>query len=270
MVISYSDIARCYRLFGLLRCTLTGVIGVVMIDGFQRCFVLNRRPYSESSLILDVFSEEYGRLTLMAKGARGKRSQLKGALQPFTPLLLKWSGNSTMKTLRQAESISLGLPLSGISLYSAMYVNELVGRVLASDVPSPALFHDYLFALTELAQSDNPEPALRRFELALLSSLGYGVDFLHCAGTGEPITPTMTYRYREQKGFIASVRRDNLTFYGDELIAISERRFTTKNQLQAAKRFTRIALKPYLGGKPLKSRELFRPTTLSRARSIET
>lgn len=226
-------------------------------EGLQRCFVLHRRPYSESSLILDVFSEEFGRVTLMSKGARSKRSNLKGALQPFTPLLLKWSGNGSMKTLRQAEPISLGLPLFGINLYSAMYVNELIGRVLMAEVPMPALFHDYLHALTELAQCDNPEPALRRFELAMLSALGYGVDFLHCAGSGEPIDPTMTYRYREQKGFIASVRHDHLTFVGDELIAISERRFTTKEQLKAAKRFTRIALKPYLGGKPLKSRELF-------------
>ncbi|CAH7155109.1 DNA repair protein RecO [Vibrio chagasii] len=240
-----------------------------MSEGLQRCFVLHRRPYSESSLILDIFSEEFGRVTLMSKGARSKRSNLKGALQPFTPLLLKWSGNSSMKTLRQAEPISLGLPLSGINLYSAMYVNELIGRVLMAEVPMPALFHDYLHALTELAHNENPEPALRRFELALLSAMGYGVDFLHCAGTGEAIDPTMTYRYREQKGFIASVRRDNLTFMGDELIAISERRFITKEQLKAAKRFTRIALKPYLGGKPLKSRELFLPRAgLSRARSI--
>lgn len=229
------------------------------MDGLQRCFVLHRRPYSESSLILDVFSEEYGRVSILSKGARSKRSNLKGALQPFTPLLIKWSGRGSMKTLRQAESISLRLPLSGISLFSAMYVNELIARVLASEVPFPSLFHDYLQALTELAQNSNPEPALRRFELALLSAMGYGVDFLHCAGTGEPIDPKMTYRYREQKGFIASVRNDNLTFLGEELIAISERRFATKTQLQAAKRFTRIALKPYLGGKPLKSRELFIP-----------
>lgn len=238
-------------------------------EGLQRCFVLHRRPYSESSLILDVFSEEYGRVSIMSKGARSKRSNLKGALQPFTPLLLKWSGNGSMKTLRQAEPISLGLPLTGIYLYSAMYVNELLGRVLMAEVPMPGLFHDYLHALTELAQADNPEPALRRFELALLAALGYGVDFLHCAGSGETIDPSMTYRYRDQKGFIASVRLDNLSFKGDELIAISERRFITKQQLQAAKRFTRIALKPYLGGKPLKSRELF-ISRIPRARSIRT
>ena len=235
-----------------------------MEDGLQRCFVLHRRPYSETSLILDVFSEEYGRLSIMSKGARSKRSNLKGALQPFTPLLMTWSGRGSMRTLRHAETISLALPLSGIMLYSGLYLNELLGRVIENETPYPALFLDYLSALSELAQTENPEPALRRFELALLSSMGYGVDFLHCSGTGEPVDPDMTYRFREQKGFLASIRMDNLTFYGNELIAISERRFETKEQLKAAKRFTRIALKPYLGGKPLKSRELFVP----RARRI--
>ncbi|CAM2939037.1 DNA repair protein RecO [Vibrio rarus] len=234
-----------------------------LIDGFQRCFILHRRPYTESSLILDVFSEEFGRLTILSKGGRSKRSPLKGALQSFTPLLLKWSGGGSMKTLRQAEPISLGLPLTGVNLYSAMYVNEILARVIGHEIPYPELFIDYLHALTELAQADNPEPALRRFELALLNALGYGVDFLHCTGTGKPVEPEMTYRYREQQGFIASVRKDNLTFKGEELIALSERRFSSKLQLSAAKRFTRIALKPYLGGKPLKSRELFMPRTRS-------
>lgn len=235
-------------------------------DSAQRCFILHRRSYTESSLLLDVFSEDEGRITLMAKGARRPRSALKGILQPFTPLLLTWGGKGEMPVLRQAEAISLGIPLHGINLYSAMYMNELIGRVIQPRSAAPELFHDYLNALTELAQASNPEPALRRFELALLNALGYGVDFLHCAGTGEPIDPSMTYRYREQKGFIASVRQDNLSFVGNELIAISERRFTSKEELQAAKRFTRIALKPYIGGKPLKSRELFIP----RARSLHS
>jgi DNA repair protein RecO (recombination protein O) len=234
----------------------------------QRCFILHRRPYRETSLIIDIFSEEYGRLTLLSKGARSPRSSLKGALQPFIPLMVKWSGKGSMRTLRQAETISLGLPLTGIHLYSALYVNELLTRLIPIEVPLPGLFFDYLQVLTELVQNPNPEPALRRFELALLACMGYGVDFLHCAGTGESVVPEMTYRYREQKGFIASVRHDYLTFTGEELIAISERRFVTPAQLQAAKRFTRVALKPYLGSKPLKSRELFMSQVgISRIRS---
>ncbi len=103
-----------------------------------------------------------------------------------------------MKTLRQAEPISLGLPLFGINLYSAMYVSRLVGRVLMAEVPMPALFHDYLHALTELAQCENQNPHYA--VLSWLYSLQWGMasTFALCRH-GEPVDPEMTYRYREQK-----------------------------------------------------------------------
>lgn len=228
------------------------------MEGLQRCFVLHSRPYSETSLILDVFSENHGRVSLMAKGARGKRSPLKGALQPFTPLLMKWSGRGEMHTLRHAEAMGLAIPLSGNALFSGFYLNEILSRVVEPETAYHQLFYDYVTALTELAQHRNPEPALRRFELALLDSLGYGVDFLHCAGSGEPVDETMTYIFREQQGFVASLMKSNaLTFTGSDLKALATRQFLTAEQLKAAKRFTRLALKPYLGPKPLKSRELF-------------
>ena len=223
------------------------------MDGWQRAFVLHSRPWSETSLMLDVFTEESGRVRLVAKGARSKRSNLKGALQPFTPLLVRFGGRGEVKTLRSAEAVSLALPLSGL------YVNELISRVLEHETRFSELFFDYLHCIQALAgASGSPEPALRRFELALLGHLGYGVDFLHCAGSGEPVDDTMTYRYREEKGFIASLVIDNNTFTGHHLKALASREFPDVDTLRAAKRFTRIALKPYLGGKPLKSRELFR------------
>ncbi|MFD2178693.1 DNA repair protein RecO [Veronia pacifica] len=228
------------------------------MEGLQRCFVLHTRPYSETSLILDVFSENHGRVSLMAKGARGKRSPLKGALQPFTPLLMKWSGKGEMHTLRHAEAIGLALPLTGNALYSGFYLNEMLSRVIERETSYHQVFFDYITALSELAQMDNPEPALRRFELSLLESMGYGIDFLHCAGSGEPVEDTMTYLFREQMGFVASLMKtSNKTFLGNELRAMAQRKFVTSDQLRAAKRFTRLALKPYLGSKPLKSRELF-------------
>lgn len=229
------------------------------MEGWQRAFVLHSRPWSETSLLLDVFSEESGRVRLVAKGARSRRSNLKGTLQPFTPLLIRFGGRGEVKTLRSAEAVSLALPLSGIALYSGLYVNELLCRVLEQETRFSELFFDYLHCIQSLAGANaSPEPALRRFELALLGHLGYGVDYLHCAGSGEPVSPEMTYRYREEKGFIASLVVDNLSFTGHELEALASREFPDTATLRAAKRFTRIALKPYLGGKPLKSRELFR------------
>lgn len=231
-----------------------------MMEGWQRAFVLHSRPWSETSLMLDVFTEESGRVRLVAKGARSKRSTLKGALQPFTPLLLRFGGRGEIKTLRSAEAVSLALPLSGITLYSGLYINELLSRVLEYETRCfSELFFDYLHCIQSLAgATGTPEPALRRFELALLGHLGYGVNFTHCAGSGEPVDDTMTYRYREEKGFIASVVIDNKTFTGRQLKALHAREFPDADTLRAAKRFTRMALKPYLGGKPLKSRELFR------------
>ncbi|MDK1705668.1 DNA repair protein RecO [Serratia rubidaea] len=229
------------------------------MDGWERAFVLHGRPYSETSLMLDLFTEGHGRVRLLAKGARSRRSNLKGCLQPFTPLLVRWGGRGEVKTLRNAEAVSLGLPLSGMMLYSGLYVNELLSRVLEQEANYSVLFFDYLQCLQTLAASDgSPEHALRQFELALLHHLGYGVDFLHCAGSGEAVDDGMTYRYREEKGFIASLVVDHYSFTGRELRALAERQFPDADTLRAAKRFTRIALKPYLGGKPLKSRELFR------------
>ena len=229
-----------------------------MIENWQRGFVLHRRAYSETSLLVDVFTEDTGRLSLLAKGARARRSAWKSVLQPFTPLLLRWSGKSGLKILTKAEPAAITLPLQQTALYSGFYVNELICRVLEQETAQPQLFQDYLRCLTELAGTPLAvEPVLRRFEFQLLQSLGYGVDFLHCAGSGQPIDENMTYRYREEQGFMASLIKDNLTFYGRDLLAFEQRRFDDSTVLQAAKRFTRFALKPYLGSKPLKSRELF-------------
>ena len=229
-----------------------------MIENWQRGFVLHRRAYSETSLLVDVFTEDTGRLSLLAKGARARRSAWKSVLQPFTPLLLRWSGKSGLKILTTAEPAAITLPLQQTALYSGFYVNELICRVLEQETAQPQLFQDYLRCLTELAGTPLAvEPVLRRFEFQLLQSLGYGVDFLHCAGSGQPIDENMTYRYREEQGFMASLIKDNLTFYGRDLLAFEQRRFDDSTVLQAAKRFTRLALKPYLGSKPLKSRELF-------------
>jgi DNA repair protein RecO (recombination protein O) len=235
------------------------------MEGWQRAFVLHGRPYSETSLMLDLFTEGQGRVRILAKGARGRRSNLKGCLQPFTPLLVRWSGRGEVKTLRSAEPVSMALPLSGSILYSGLYVNELVSRVLEQETNYSSLFFDYLNCLQNLAAaSHSPEQALRQFELALLQHLGYGVDFLHCAGSGEEVSDTMTYRYREEKGFIASLVVDHYSFTGRDLKALASREFPDIATLQAAKRFTRMALKPYLGGKPLKSRELFRQFVLKK------
>jgi DNA repair protein RecO (recombination protein O) len=121
-----------------------------MMEGWQRAFVLHSRPWSETSLMLDVFTEESGRVRLVAKGARSKRSNLKGALQPFTPLLVRFGGRGEVKTLRSAKP-SPGASSQGITLYSGLYVNELISRVLEHETRFSELFFDYLHCIQALA-----------------------------------------------------------------------------------------------------------------------
>lgn len=227
------------------------------IDQWQRAFVLHRREYSESSLLVEFFTEYNGRITLLAKGARRPRSPLKAVLQPFTPLLLRWSGKGDLKTLTKAEPAALTLPMETLSLYSGFYINEVLARVLENQTAYPELFQHYLRCITELATQKQIEPILRTFEFHTLKALGYGVDFTHCAATGLPVDPKMTYQFQENQGFIASLLQNNQSFLGSDLLAFAQLDFSEKSTQQAAKRFTRIALKPYLGSQPLKSRELF-------------
>ncbi|QIM62768.1 DNA repair protein RecO [Pasteurellaceae bacterium Orientalotternb1] len=228
------------------------------MSNFQRGFVLHRREYSESSLLVDFFTENHGRITLLAKGARRVRSPLKALLQPFTPLLLHWGGKGELKTLIKAESASLTLPMTTLSLYSGFYVNEVLARVLENQTAYPELFQHYLQCVTQLATSpEQIEPTLRTFEFRLLQAVGYGVNFANCAATGTPVDPKMLYQFYENQGFVASLLQNNQTFLGKDLLAFDCLDFSEKSTQQAAKRFTRLALKPYLGSAPLKSRELF-------------
>lgn len=229
-----------------------------MVEQWQRGFVLHRREYSETSLLVDFFTEGHGRITLLAKGARRPRSPLKAVLQPFTPLLLRWSGKGELKILTKAESASLALPMTKYALYSGFYVNEILSRVLENHTAYPQLFQDYFSCILKLAREGKQlEPTLRTFEFQLLQAVGYGLDFTHCAATGEPISPEMTYQFDENEGFIASLLQNNHTFLGQDLLSFSNLDFSEKSTQQAAKRFTRIALKRFLGSAPLKSRELF-------------
>lgn len=224
---------------------------------WQRAFVLHTRHYSESSLLVDLFIESKGRVTVLAKGARRKRSVLKGILQPFTPLIVQYSGNSSIKNLLHSEAISLALPLFGTALYSGFYLNELIHRVIISESDTSELFQAYLNALQQLAQQIEPEKVLRRFELILLECLGYSIDFEHCCATGDGIIDSMYYQYQSEQGFISSLLKNSSSYSGKELRAFASKNFDDSQCLKAAKRFTRLALKPYVGSKPFKSRELF-------------
>src|SRR3989338_1657766 len=96
----------------------------------QPAYVLHLRSYRESSFLVELFTKEQGRMTVLAKGVRKKKSPLQGLLQPFIPLLVSWVGKSELMILTQAEAHGAMKQLKGTCLYAGLYLNELLMGLL--------------------------------------------------------------------------------------------------------------------------------------------
>jgi DNA repair protein RecO (recombination protein O) len=236
-------------------------------------YLLHRRPFRDSSELLDIFSLEYGRLGLVARGLSRRRrgGSLAALLQPFRPLLISFSGKGELLTLTGAEVGGALAPLHGEALLSAFYLNELVLRLLQRFEAQPAVFAAYAAALGELSEAvatvnlrRELEPALRRFEFALLEELGYAVDLTRVAQTGEPLRKEAQYNLVPELGLreVAGGREGAQGSYrGEDLIAIASGHFAVEgSSALAAKRLVRALLHPHLGAAPLRSRGIFEQT----------
>jgi DNA repair protein RecO (recombination protein O) len=228
-------------------------------------YILHTRPYRDTSLIVDVLTQDYGKIGVVAKGARKAKNHQRYLLQAFRPVLLSWQGKSSLKTLIGIESALTGdlasiAPLQGVRLYSAMYVNELLMYLLPQDDPQEAIFPYYRRLLAQLALGEALEPCLRCFELQLLENLGYGLDCSHDADSGEPLMPEKYYYYSQSHGFVLTDKHIDIRapcFLGRDLLLIAQRDFQQVDTQRAAKQLIRMALQPLLRGRELKSRELF-------------
>jgi DNA repair protein RecO (recombination protein O) len=230
----------------------------------QPAFVLHSRQYRDSSLLLEVFSAEYGRISLLAKGAkRMVRGRSGGAiLQPFIPLLLSFSGRTELKTLTASEVAGPALALRGERLFSGIYLNELMVRLLHSQDAYPDLFLVYGEALAALAGTEPIDEVLRRFEFSLLDQLGYGFDLLTEGNSGAPVEAQLWYNYHRDIGLVECGGGDTANhpvFSGADILAIAGGEHSDTSR-RTAKRLLRQALAGHLGDKPLKSRELFQRT----------
>ena len=224
----------------------------------QPAFVLHARAYRDTSLIVDLLTLEHGRVGVVARGARSRKGGMRQKLSPFQPLLVNFQGRGELKTLTAAELAAVPVFLTGKNLYSALYINELLMRLLMPMEPQAAVYAHYQLAIAELCgEGDDVEPSLRRFEFKLLEQLGYGLDFSADAGSGAVLEPAGHYRYVNETGFLASADMPG-HFSGAVLRALNESDFSDPAVRRAAKHLSRAAFKPLLGSKPLKSRELFR------------
>ena len=226
----------------------------------EEAFVLHARPYRDTSLLLEVFSREQGRVGLVARGARGGRKRLAEQLQPFAPLLLSWRGQGELATLTGAEPAGPALlPPTG-GLLSGFYLNELLIRLLHRGDAHPHLFDVYRQTLALLGQETDEEAVLRRFERLLLQEIGYGLQLEHEADSGEPVEADRLYDYLPEQGPLPAVgdAPRGVRVHGQTLLALARDGDLDARGRREAKRLMRAALAVHLGDRPLQSRELYR------------
>jgi DNA repair protein RecO (recombination protein O) len=227
----------------------------------QPAFVLHSYPYRETSAIVETLSAAYGRMALIARGAKRTRSELRGVLQAFQPLSLSWAGTGELKTLIRAEWRG-GLPLvTGSALLCAFYLNELVLKLVPREDPHPRLYEEYESALGSLASGAEQAPVLRRFELRLLAELGYALPLTHEADSGRPVDPAERYYYAFERGprtVAAEPGRRYPQVRGATLLALASADYRAPDSAAEAKRLMREVLDYYLEQRTLVSRRVVR------------
>jgi len=225
--------------------------------GLKDAFLLHRRNFRETSLLLDIFSGEHGMLRLIAKGAlRGKGGRC-GVLQPFLPLSLAWTTRGEPPVLTAADARGKRFELSGKYLFCGFYLNELLTRLLPSHDPHPQVFAFYGQSLQRLETGERVDETLRFFELALLEELGYGLLLDYDAESGVAIKPERHYAYRIER-WPVECAAGGLAIRGSTLLGLRDGFLTGTGEIIEAKHLLRRVIHHYLGGEPLKSRALFK------------
>ena len=225
----------------------------------QPAYVLHTRPFRESSLLVEVFSRDHGRIGLVARGARGAKSRWKNMLQPFRPLLTTWVQKSDLGTLTGADQVASPPQMQGESLFCGLYANELIMRFLHRSDPHPALFDDYQQLLHILSAGDPLQAPLRVFEKRLLGASGFGLQLEFEHGSNRPIEPGEWYQYLPDSGPVRRDRGDRQAeewIAGESLIALHSEVIETRH-LRDLKRLMRTVIRHQLGDKPIASQQLF-------------
>jgi DNA repair protein RecO (recombination protein O) len=225
----------------------------------QPAFVLHARPFRDTSLLVDLLTRDFGRVGVIARGARSQQSRYRGHLRPFVPILVSWYSRSDLGSLNQVEPGGSPLLLEGRTLLAGMYLNELLVRLLHQHDPQPEIYQAYQATINLLNQNVEIEPVLRRFEKLFLVALGFGFSWTQATDTLAPIAPTLWYAFEPDLGFCQNLQDFNNRplFSGAHIIAIANDDFDSVEVLRTAKQIMRMAMQVRLGSRVIKSRELF-------------
>lgn len=224
----------------------------------EPAFILHTRHYRETSLLLDILTLKHGRISVIAHAAKGNKSRFRGLLQLFMPVLINCSGKGELLTLGHVEPDEITYQFSGKALLSAFYLNELLLRLLHRYDAHPNIYLAYKEALKGFQLEGDKEVILRIFEKRLLADLGYGLQY-NRTENGELILRNVYYILHHQRGLVRAGEFESTegAYLGSSLLALHDGCFEAEVQKRDAKRLMRSMLLSLLGGKPLKTRELF-------------
>lgn len=252
----------------------------------EPAYVLHSWDWSESSLIVDLFTRAHGRVVVVAKGAKRPTSQMRAVLLPFQRLLVGFGSRraagddaTEVHTLRSAERAAGGAMPSGDALLSAFYLNELLIKLLAREDPHPVLFDGYAAAMPRLAGAGGAideadlQVTLRGFELLLLREVGLLPELSCVTSTQQPLQADGGYRIDAERGVVdhGSDRGNSAGALGGAMLALIERALTdppAEHRLAALadaglheasgalKLNLRELLQYHLGSSPLRTRAL--------------
>lgn len=227
----------------------------------EPAFLLHHRPYRDSSRIVEFYARDHGRVSLFAKGVRRAGSPLAAVLQPFTRLLISWSGPGDGGVLTGAELVGQPATLPPARLMSGFYLNELLLKLLPRQDAHGELYDAYSLALDELRATgaDEARP-LRLFEKRLLESLGYGVDYTHVLADGGSVEAGAYYHVRPERGVLGVAEPSDAPgiYRGEHLLSLAAEELADAASLQAARRLLRAQLDASLEGRELTSRTVAR------------
>ncbi len=219
--------------------------------------VLHTRPYRETSLIIEGFSAEHGRIPLIAKGARSQsKNQLRSSLQMSAVIEGSISGRGELRHLTNVEQLKAPHIFIGEAFAMAAYVSELTLKLTQPWDPLPEFYSVIIDTFQNLESTDKRVSALRRFEFCLIQSLGIVPDFEYDV-TGHAIEKTIFYNFVSEQGFVPVNGKSAESIPGKVLAEITSENEFSDDTLKILKTLNRKVLQPHLDGRPLKSRELW-------------
>jgi DNA repair protein RecO (recombination protein O) len=218
-------------------------------------FVLHAYPYKETSLIVEAFTRRFGRVGLLARGARRPRSMLRGVLLAFHPLRLTWTTSAELGTLISAEWGGGQPTLAGVGLMCGFYINELLLRLLPRDDAHEALFDAYGAALSRLAAGEAQASVLRSFERRMLAELGYAPVLDRDAANGAEIEAAKHYAYEAERGPVETSRTSGESVIsGRTLLDMAADNYDSSRTREESRRLMRVLIGERLGGQTLHTR----------------